>query len=702
MKHVERPTITYPPTEHRPFSFAVAGRRIDDPFAWLEQDTPDSLAWQATENELAQRELRAWPGYEQLARLAATSAAPAKYPRRNWLPGGRSWFALGTMDEGKAPSLLIAHDDVRNPEILYDPSAQPLHKPGNIDWFVPSPDGEHVAVGLSAGDEWLTYLHVFDVATRTFMPFSARVNGHVELAWTRDSRSFFYTWADFRSDEAPTNLWGRAHVYRYDIGSASPVDQNLDLEGMWTPPHVSEDGRYAYVYAGVGEQRPYYLKPLSARGAWQRFLANNSGSIVGTVFGDSFVAVQTSDIFPRGRLVAIPIATAADERSWRVLAPMTDRILRSLARVGDHVVVHGFRGMQTSLWVFEPDGREVQEITPDEVGTLAPVTSRPTGGWDDTLPVLADPDGKGFSFYYSSFLTSARRLHADIATGRIDDTSYEEPHRLTDLTTHTRTFRAHDGTELRVSLVTKRDHDFAKPSPTFLTAYGGFRNLTFPAYIGSLAAFVRSGGVFAEVLIRGGGEFGHDWWQAGRYAHKQDSFNDVYATAEYLLSSGITARGRLAFYGCSHGGMLAGTVLTQRPDLFGAVVVGAPVLDLLRLHIDPYIAWACLKEYGNPLDATQAQWLLGYSPYHAVREGVTYSPALVICGEQDARTKPWHGRKLVARLQEVGATPALLRVFKGRHQNICDRASNSGQIAEWLGFIMKHLGMEPAAAPNKT
>jgi prolyl oligopeptidase len=362
--------------------------------------------------------------------------------------------------------------------------------------------------------------------------------------------------------------------------------------------------------------------------------------------------------------------------------------------------VHGFEDLQTSVWVFALDGRLVHEITPDEPGTLAPASSRPTGGWDDVEPIVADADQAGFSFWYTSYTTSPRRLHVDLRSGELQDRSDEPPIRLDDLVVTRRSCRASDGTTLVISLVTRKEHDLSRPSPTFLTAYGAFRNTTLPSYLGALAAFVRSGGVFAEVIIRGGGEFGHDWWQAGRFARKQDSFNDVYAAAEYLFSSSVAERGRLAFYGCSHGGMLAGTVLTQRPDLFSAVVVGAPVLDLLRFHLDPYLAWACVKEYGNPLDAEESEWLSSYSPYHRVRDGVEYPPCLIICAEQDLRTRPLHGRKMVARLQAASAGTALLRVYKGRHQQVCDRASNPGQIAEWVGFIMKHLGMEAPSVPE--
>jgi prolyl oligopeptidase len=696
------PATTYPPTPRHDFAFTAGSASIVDPYAWLEEDSPASLEWQAQQNELAERTLRSWPRYPQLSALAALAAAPARYPRTNWLPAGPHTFALGRPNGSDAVCLLMARNGSSSAEVLYDPSTRPLHQPGTIDWYFPSPDGQHIALGLCAGDEWHTYLHVLSVESGEFEPHSALVNGHVEVAWTPDSRGFLYAFADFDSAADPSTLWGRPHIFHFRLGGDGPQEQVLELEGMWTPPHVSEDGRYVYVYAGVGEQRPYYIAPVADTLNWSRFLADQSGSIVGTLLGERFIAIETSTQYPRARLVDIPIATGDDRDTWTELVPMGQRIMRSIAQVDGRIVVHGFEDLQTKVWVFEPDGRLVHEVTPSELGTLAPVGTRPTGGWDDVQPILADADGSGFSFYYTSYTISPRRLHVDLRTGQLEDRSDQPPIQLNDLVVSRRSLRSKDGTELQLLLVTRQDHDVSKPSPTFLTAYGAFRNTTLPSYLGALAAFVRSGGVFAEVLIRGGGEFGHDWWQAGRYERKQDSFDDVYAAAEYLFASGIAERGRLAFYGCSHGGMLAGTVLTQRPDLFGAVVVGAPVLDLLRFHLDPYLAWACIKEYGNPLDREESGWLRAYSPYHNVRQGVKYPPVLIICGEQDQRTRPLHGRKMVAQLQAAGASTALLRVYRGRHQQVCDRASNPGQIAEWLGFVMHHLGMQPAAAGPST
>jgi prolyl oligopeptidase len=220
-------------------------------------------------------------------------------------------------------------------------------------------------------------------------------------------------------------------------------------------------------------------------------------------------------------------------------------------------------------------------------------------------------------------------------------------------------------------------------------------------YNGAHAAFVHSGGALVLPCLRGGGEFGERWWQGGRMAGKRQTFDDLFAVAEDVVARGIASGDRLAMWGASNGGLLAGAAVALRPDLFTAVFAAVPVLDMMHIMRDPFTAEASRSDYGDPADPAMAPVMFAYSPYHNLRDGVAYPATLVAAGENDVRCRPWHSRKFVARLEQANAatTPALLRMWTSTgHGTGRTARSDVAQTAEWLGFLMRHLGMAPEGA----
>jgi prolyl oligopeptidase len=231
-----------------------------------------------------------------------------------------------------------------------------------------------------------------------------------------------------------------------------------------------------------------------------------------------------------------------------------------------------------------------------------------------------------------------------------------------------------------------------RPHPTLLYGYGGFSIAFVPAYLGKLAPFVLAGGVVGILHLRGGGEFGERQWQEGRLEHKQGTFDDLFAVAEWLIAQGVTTPGQLGLVGESNGGVLTAAALAQRPELWGAVCVQVPLTDLLSPSLDPFGYGATIIDYGDPKTPEGAQSLSRWSPYQNLREAA-YPPVLVWTGENDSRCQPWHARKLAARLQQLDTSgnPILLRARSdGGHLSV---GTDPDQIAEWLGFLMRRLGL---------
>jgi len=258
-----------------------------------------------------------------------------------------------------------------------------------------------------------------------------------------------------------------------------------------------------------------------------------------------------------------------------------------------------------------------------------------------------------------------------------------------------------DGTRVPLWLVHRSDHDLGRSGPTLVYGYGGWNIAFLPAYVGGLAPFVEAGGILALPNLRGGGEYGSTWWVQGQLAYKQNTFDDLYATAETLIAAGVTSPDRLAVAGASNGGLLAAAACVQRGDLFRAVVALVPLTDMLRFPRDDY-GREMSEDYGDPEDARAAQVLRAYSPYHNVRRGTRYPATLVVCAANDIRCPPWHGRKLVARLQDAtsGEAPILLRVWRDAG-HLAATTADAPRTAEWLGFVMAELGMTPERAPEQ-
>ena len=227
-------------------------------------------------------------------------------------------------------------------------------------------------------------------------------------------------------------------------------------------------------------------------------------------------------------------------------------------------------------------------------------------------------------------------------------------------------------------------------------AYGGFNVAIPPQYPAAIAAFIRAGGIYVVAHLRGGNEFGRQWWQSGSQQQAQNTYDDLYAVAEDLIGQNRTTKNQLALYGRSKGGLMAGVALTQRPDLWKAVVPQVPVLDLIGSSRHPYGRFCCEIEYGDPLDPEAIQRIVDYSPYHQVKRNVAYPAVYFDVGATDPRCPPWHARKLAARLQAstLGDFPILLRVWeKAGHGLATPRAILIQQTTSWLAFVMRQLGM---------
>ncbi|HZV72114.1 MAG TPA: prolyl oligopeptidase family serine peptidase [Conexibacter sp.] len=413
----------------------------------------------------------------------------------------------------------------------------------------------------------------------------------------------------------------------------------------------------------------------------------------GTFVGDAYYAV-TDVGADRARLVAAPPDALADPAGWREVLPAGDAVPRTVARFGGDLLLSELVDGTPRLRVVTTDG--------EERAVLPPLGEHVISSFDrfrsEAAPTMpAQADGRRLVFTASTAERAATLWRWDVERATLEQLT--EPARvLPPLRVETLTCRAPDGREVRWELIRRADvaTGDAAPLPTLLHGYGGFNSAALPlGYPGFFAPWIAAGGAFAFAHLRGDGTFGSDRWRDGHRERKQHSFDDLLACAEDLLARELTTTEQLAVCGASNGGLLVGAAITQRPELFAAAAVLIPMSDMLRLGRERY-AEMFVREYGDPLVEEEAAWLHAYSPYHRVRAGAPYPATIVVAGDRDMRTHAWHARKLAAALRDAAdpATPILLRTHLDRGH---DSASGSepALIAEWLGFLMAHVGLAP-------
>jgi prolyl oligopeptidase len=660
----------------------------DDPHRWLEGDSPGVLHWESLQDAAARAHLDSWPSAATARELIGRLTPPTTTPLRRI---GDLILDISESTSGPGPLVCVRQESSGEQRVLLDIGAQATACGRGrfaMDFLAPSPDGRHVVIGASQAGSEQSVLHVLDLqdpgADPVVFPHAARTT----LAWIPDGSGFY-----FSAGRGPETETMQRCVVRHRFGGGFQVEE-ADLRGhSWVAPQVGPTHAAILVYEGNFLPRPWYVRRHEAVGApWTPFLPHVEGMVHGTFVDDEYVAVHISGS-GNGRVVSIPVGTGAEDAgSWRVLLDESDTALIGLRHLGgDRLLVGGLTDGDGTAVLMTLDGKVIQRIGAAGPGaTTFPVPIHASAAQGSSR---RDPLVPTVVFTHSSTQESTTRYSVDTTTGVV--TQLDKPALVIPGLVHERRHvPSTDGALVPIDIFRRADVDPSRPVPTLISGYGGF-NLAVPrGYDPLQAAFVASGGTLVIAQLRGGGELGWRWWQAGRLEHKQHTFDDLYAIAEDLIARGETTPAHLGVYGMSNGGLLAAVAVTQRPELWGAVVVLVPVCDLERIGRDPWGFFRCAPEYGDPTDPEQAVRMLAYSPCHNTVPGTVYPPTLVVVATADSRTYPWHGRKFVAALQEAngGASPIQLLNI-GEHGHFA--ATDAAQQHLWLGFLMRHLGVTP-------
>jgi prolyl oligopeptidase len=675
----------YPATRVSDAVEVLHGETISDPYRWLEDgESGETREWTEHQNALTEAYLAAVPGRDAIRRrldeLLAIGALSVPAPVR-----GRYFYQR--RDGRQNQPVLYVREGVNGADRpLVDPNALSTTGTTALDWYYPSDDGRLLAYGLSEDGSEQSVLHILDVETGAALGDRIPHTRAADLAWLPDGSGFYYTRYP-AVGEVPT---GEEHYHRaihfHRIGTDPADDPRIFTPAEkehWPGVSISPDGRWLLIgVARTFDQTDLYLKDIH-RGSEPVAVARDLPATFEGEIAHGRLFLRTNLDAPTYRLYTVDPERPARE-AWReIVPPREDAVLEAVRVAGDRLALSYLERASSRLRLSGPEGQGAVEVELPTLGSL--------------FGTGAEWDGRELFFGFSSYAVPPSVYRIDLETGArslwqrveadIDPDRFE---------VHQVAVPSKDGTPVSMFLVHRRGLARDGNNPVYLTGYGGFNISMAPSFSRSLLLWLEHGGVLAVPNIRGGGEYGEGWHQGGMLGRKQNSFDDLVAAAEWLIREGYTRPERLAAAGGSNGGLLMGAVLTQRPDLFRAIVIQVPLLDMLRYHRF-LIARLWIPEYGSADDPEQFRWLRAYSPYHHVRAGVSYPAVLLATAESDSRVDPMHARKMAARLQASTSSerPILLRLeARAGHGAGKPLSKVLAEMTDTWTFVFSEVGVE--------
>lgn len=670
---------------------------VADPYRWLEaMDSPETRRWIDAENALTA---------DHLSKIAAR---PAIAKRLTELWDFERW---GTPSRQGARLVVSHNDGLQNQSVLYTLDAEAkqllLLDPNSLsqDGTVAlghtafSNDGKLMAYSLqSSGSDWQVW-KVRDIASAKDTSDELHWVKFSGASFSHDDQGFYYSRYDEPKpgDELTEQNYNQK-VYYHRLGEAQAKDALIyarpDHKEWSFSADVSEDGNWLVitVWVGTDPKTSVFVQDLRLPVAKRHTLEILPGFTAKFDFLGSDARTLwflTDDGASRRRVVAVDV-DKPQKAAWRELIAESKDTVESVTVVADRFIVTSLDNAHTKVTIHRLDGKLEHELALPGIGSA--------GGFPGKRR-----DRESF-FWFSGYSVPTEIWKLDVQSGAA--TPWRRPHvafNPADYVTEQVWYTSKDGTRIPMFISRRKDLPHTGHTPTYLYGYGGFEASLTPSFSVANLVWMEMGGILAVPNLRGGGEFGEDWHQAGTKLHKQNVFDDFIAAAEYLVARGYTERSKLAIGGRSNGGLLIGAAITQRPELFGAALPGVGVLDMLRFN-QFTIGWAWESDYGSPKDPAQFAALRAYSPYHNVKQGTAYPPTLIYTADHDDRVVPLHSYKFTAALQHAqqGPSPVLIRIdTKSGHGAGKPTSKQIEENADLWGFLQEQLGMTPLAIPAR-
>jgi prolyl oligopeptidase len=670
------------------------GRKIPDPYRPLEDpDAPATRSWVEAQNQVTFRLLEAIP-----RRILIRDRLTELWDYEKYSPpsqeGGRYFYSY---NPGlKNQSVLYTSESAEEPgRILLDPNMLSADGTVALAGTAVSRDGRRLAYGIAAaGSDWNEW-KVRDVLSGQDYPDHIKWIKFSGAEWTPDGKGFFY--GRFPEPRAGEDLKGANYyqkVYYHRMGSDQSEDrlvwEDPEHKEWRAVPHVTDDGEYLILTLEKGTDAKYRIlyRPLGETDARPVHLVGEFDAEYDFIDNDGPIFwFKTNKDAARGKVVAIDTGHPQPQ-DWVTLIPEASETLEEVHLVADHFLAVYLKDAHSVVRVFDLKGRHVRDVELPGIGTAAGFGGK-------------RKDRQTF-YAFASFTTPSTIYRYDVAAGK--STVWRRPELRFDPGDYETTqvfYESKDGTKIPMFLSHKRGLKRDGTNPTLLYGYGGFNISLTPSFSPSVLAWMEMGGLYALPNLRGGGEYGEDWHQAGTKLKKQNVFDDFIAAAHWLIAGRYTSSSKLAISGGSNGGLLVGACLAQRPELFGAALPAVGVMDMLRFHKFT-IGWAWVDDFGSSEDKEQFEALVAYSPLHSIRPGTCYPPTLITTADHDDRVVPAHSFKFAAALQAAQSCdkPVLIRIeTKAGHGAGKPTTKLIEEAADKWAFLVKVLRIPAEEAP---
>jgi prolyl oligopeptidase len=683
-----------------PVEDTVQGHKIVDPYRYLENpNDPDTKLYVEQELSYTRSILDPLPGRDKInARLSQLlEIGTVGVPQM----GGKYYFHTRREGGQNQPVLYVREglNGAFNNEdrVLLDVNQLAADGTIALDWWYEAEDGKYIAYGTSASGSEESTLHIIESATGKLLPDTIERTRFASVAWMKDSSAFYYTRNPKKGEVPDGEEVYHVKVFYHQLGTDPAKDPLIFGEGRnpQDTPNVtlSEDDRWLLIDVGEGwTKSEMYLKDLQSKDPPVE-ITTGKDFLYGADFFAGKLYITTNEDAPHYRVFVADTAHAKRE-NWKEIIPQSDAVLQNASVTGGKLLAEYEHNATSELKVFGLDGKKLADIPLPAIGTVFSASGR----YDRNEIFFGFQSFTVPPSIYRADLTKVDgtvvngTLWAKVDAPSIDPAAYDVQQVW---------YSSKDGTKVPMFIVSKKGIEKNGKNPTLLTGYGGFNISETPSFNRSAYLWMEHGGIFAVANLRGGAEFGEDWHRAGMLEKKQNVFDDFIAAGEYLIAQKYTDKGHLAIQGGSNGGLLMGAMITQRPDLFRAVVCQVPLLDMLRYQ-NFQIAKLWIPEYGSADDAKQFEWLYAYSPYHHVKPGQEYPAILFMTGDTDTRVDPMHAKKMAALMQaeaKNGASkdkPILLRIeTKAGHGQGKPVTKQIEESTDVYSFLFWQLGVKP-------
>jgi prolyl oligopeptidase len=678
----------YPPARKSDQVDDYHGVKVADPYRWLEDlDSEETRNWVEAENKLSFGYLAAIPERNALKERLTKLWNYEKYgiPFKE---GNRYFYTRNSGLQNQAVLYTVTSLDAQ-PQMVLDPNTLSADGTVALSGLQVSPDGKFIAYSLSAsGSDWQEW-KVRDVETSKDLSDHLKWVKFSGASWTRDGKGFFYSRYDEPKGDTlkSTNYFQK--VYFHKLGTLQTEDvlvyERPDQKDWLFGGTVTDDGNYLIitVFQGTDVKSRVYYKDLKAKDTPVVKLLDDFDAAYNFVANEgSRFWFQTDLQAPRGKLIEIDTAKPA-RSNWKVVVPEGKETLQGTSFVNNKFVLNYLKDAYTQVKIYDVNGKLVNEVGFPEIGSAAGFGGKAT-------------DKETF-YAFTSFTTPTTIYRYDMTTGK--STIFRQPKvdfNPADYETKQVFYKSKDGTKVPMFITHKKGLKLDGNNPTFLYGYGGFNISLTPAFSVGNLVWMELGGVYAQPNLRGGGEYGEDWHQAGMKLKKQNVFDDFIAAAQWLIDNKYTSAPKLAIGGGSNGGLLVGAALTQRPDLFGAALPAVGVMDMLRFQTFT-IGWAWVSDYGSSDNPEEFNALYAYSPLHNIKPGTSYPPTMITTADHDDRVWPGHSFKFAAALQaaQAGDAPILIRIeTKAGHGAGKPTSKLIEETADRWAFLVKTLDMK--------